>query len=214
MSAPASPRDGRAASAPYPWPFDGLRPDALALVLAGWDGHWAGRATDPDGAAARRRRLAEAVVGVGGVVVRLVHDLPPRSPAGAAAPEPLGAVPGTTLTAGGIDGFHGGPLDGWLRRRGRTQVLVAGHALEGPVHSTLRSANDRGLECCLVTDACSALEPSLIGSATSQVCMSGGIFGAVADTAAVIDLLAGVTPPPADGARAGAPTTPTEEVPT
>jgi len=81
-----------------------------------------------------------------------------------------------------------------LRAAGATHLLVAGHGLEGPVHSTLRSANDRGYECLLVIDACSPLDPGLAGAARSMVEMSGGIFGAVGTTA---DVLAALVPRPA-----------------
>ena len=67
-----------------------------------------------------------------------------------------------------------------LRRAGRSDLLIAGLGLEGPVHSTLREANDRGYECLLVADACSAVDPALVGAACSMVMHSGGIFGAYA----------------------------------
>jgi nicotinamidase-related amidase len=44
----------------------------------------------------------------------------------------------------------------------------------------MRSANDRGYECLLISDACSPLDPSLVGAASRMIEMSGGIFGAVA----------------------------------
>ncbi|RZI92158.1 MAG: isochorismatase family protein, partial [Microbacterium sp.] len=69
------------------------------------------------------------------------------------------------------------------------QPAVVGAGLETCVHSTMRSANDRGLECLLVLDACVAYDPDLVAPARSQVEMSGGIFGAVGDTSAVLDAL-------------------------
>lgn len=169
---------------PYPWPYDGcMDADRLALVLAGWDEGWAGRCpagdragarlgtTEPDAARAACVDLAAAVTDVGGLVVTVAHS-------GAV---PLGRpTPSTqTLRADGIDGCYGGPLDPVLRRAGRTHLVVAGFGLEGPVHSTLRSANDRGYECLLVADACASLEPELVAAALLTVTMSGGIFGAV-----------------------------------
>lgn len=187
------------ASEPYPWPWDGLDPHRLALVLVGWDAHWAARARDGDGAVAAAQanvaHLAGAVRGVGGVVVRTVHPVPRRAPEGLPAPAPLEAPPGATVAAAGIDGYRGSGLEAWLRARGRDQLLLAGHGLEGPVHSTLRSANDRGDECLLVPDACTSLAPDLAASAASQVCMSGGIFGAVGATADVLAALAALPTP-------------------
>jgi nicotinamidase-related amidase len=57
------------------------------------------------------------------------------------------------------------------------------------VHSTLRSANDTGYECLLVADACSAHDPALVASSISSVEMSGGIFGAIGTTDAVLAAL-------------------------
>ena len=47
------------------------------------------------------------------------------------------------------------------------------------MHSTLRSANDQGYECLLLTDACAPLDPDTTSAALSMVTMSGGIFGAL-----------------------------------
>jgi nicotinamidase-related amidase len=104
---------------------------------------------------------------------------------------PLGRpTPSTrTIRADGIDGCFGGTLDAVLRRAGRTHLLVAGFGLEGPVHSTLRSANDRGYECLLVADASVALDPELEDAALLTVTMSGGIFGAVGTLAPTLAAL-------------------------
>lgn len=169
---------------PYPWPYDGcLDADRLALVLTGWDEHWADRcptdkrggerfgAVDPERVRAACAELAFAVTAAGGQVVTVAH--------GGAVP--LGRPTSSTLIvrADGIDGCYGGPLDPVLRRTGRTHLVVAGFGLEGPVHSTIRSLNDRGYECLLVADACAPLEPDLVAAALLTVTMSGGIFGAV-----------------------------------
>lgn len=181
---------------PYPWPWDGsVDPSRLALVLAGWDSHWAARAVgDPGPATARVAALAEAVSACGGLVVGVTHERPARAPADLPDPTSLdvpGHAPATVeVAAGGIDGFFASPLDHLLRSAGRTHLLVAGHGLEGPVHNTLRTANDAGYECLLVTDACTPLTTEAAASAAHSVTMSGGIFGAIGLTAAVLDALA------------------------
>lgn len=171
-----------AGTEPYPWPFDGdLAPGHLALVLAGWDDGWSSRVADPATARAACFELALAVDAYGGLVVALSHGAgvdPSTSPDLRVDPVAVGAA--------GIDGFHGGPLDAVLRRAGRTHLLVAGFGLEGPVHSTLRSANDRGYECLLVTDACAPLVPELAAASAHTVTMSGGIFGAIGTAEAVL----------------------------
>jgi nicotinamidase-related amidase len=88
-----------------------------------------------------------------------------------------------------MDGFAGSPLAERLAGTGVDHLLVCGLGLEGPVHSTLRSANDRGLECLLVIDGCAAANPSLAEPAVRIIEMSGGIFGAVATSDDVLSAL-------------------------
>jgi nicotinamidase-related amidase len=98
----------------------------------------------------------------------------------------------TVVDAFGVDGFAGSPLAERLAGDGLDHLLVCGLGLEGPVHSTLRSANDRGLECLLVIDGCAAMDPNLADPAVQIVEMSGGIFGAVATSAHVLSGLGAV----------------------
>ena len=93
-----------------------------------------------------------------------------------------------------MDGFYASPLDATLRALGRDQLVVCGQWLETGVHSTMRSANDRGYECLLAIDACVPYDPDLAAASRSQIEMSGGIFGAVGESAAVIDALHLVAP--------------------
>ena len=173
-----------AGTTPYPWPWDGsCAGDRLALVVAGWDAGWRERADASHVADVERRvdDLAAAVSAAGGTVVAVGHGAAP-------------SAPGRPIVASGIDGFHGSGLDATLRAVGATHLLVAGHGLEAPVHSTLRSANDRGYECLLVVDAGSPLDPALANAARSMVEMSGGIFGAVGSTADVLRALTAAAP--------------------
>ena len=102
------------------------------------------------------------------------------------------SIPGAhVVSAVGIDGFYGGPLDAVLRAGRRDQLLLVGLGLETTVHSTMRSANDRGYECLLVVDACAPLDPEVVPNAISMVEMSGGIFGAVGTTNNVLAALGG-----------------------
>lgn len=175
-------------TAPYAWPYDGRLAGAhLALVLVGWDAHWSARTVDPAVAVDGAARLVPEVLRVGGLVVALHHG----------DAEPVELAGGRPLGAHGLDGFWGGPIDAVLRAEGRTHLLVAGHGLEGPVHSTLRSANDRGYECLLVTDACAALTDDLRHAAVHTVTMSGGIFGAIGRIDPVLGALAALPTAPA-----------------
>jgi nicotinamidase-related amidase len=155
---------------PYAWPWHGsLDPDRLALVVLCGD-RWRGAGAAADAADRRLADLAEAVDAYGGILV--------QAPVGRHA----------------TSAFHGTALDDVLRRGGRSDLLFAGWGLEGPVHSTLREANDRGYECLLVPDACTPVASDLAGPACSMVMHSGGIFGAFASTAAVVAALGGRAP--------------------
>lgn len=196
-----------AGTTPYPWPYDGdLDPARIALVVAGHDSGWIGRCgaggADATDALTALTRLTRTVTGAGGLVVGIHHrtlPTPPRTPPTAAAPVddadlPLDRTLTASLTAAGIDGFYGSGLDAWLRQHGRDHLLIAGFGLEAPVHSTLRSANDRGYECLLVIDASASLATETAAAARSMVEMSGGIFGAVGTTDAVVAALSSPTP--------------------
>ena len=169
---------------PYPWPYDGdVRPESLALVLAGWDEGWANRSRIVDQLQVRLRSLGEIITSLGGTVITLHH---------AGAPLLDLYTPHRAVAAFGIDGFHGGPLDDVLRSERRTHLVLAGYGLEAPIHSTMRSANDRGYECLLLTDLSAPLTEDLVAGALSSVTMSGGIFGALGTS---VDLLAALPEP-------------------
>lgn len=55
--------------------------------------------------------------------------------------------------------FHGTSLDHFLRRRGVTQVVLAGIATSIGVESTARTAHDHGYHVALVVDAMTDMDP-------------------------------------------------------
>jgi nicotinamidase-related amidase len=69
-------------------------------------------------------------------------------------------------------------------------VVLAGLASELTVDSTVRTLNDRGHECLVLTDACAPVDRGLGRHAHASLTMSGGIFGALGTTT---DLLAALT---------------------
>jgi biuret amidohydrolase len=188
------------ATTPYPWPYDAaLGADRIVLLVAGAQRQWARRTTGSAEAVENLIALCSAVRRTGGVVVGVRHVgagrapwrrsyLPARSSQDAAMVLPLGAFD-EVIDAAGLDGFFGSALDAHLLELRRDQLMVAGLSMEGPVHSTLRSANDRGYECLLIGDACSYDSVPTRDAAISSVEMSGGIFGAVGTTRHVIDAL-------------------------
>ncbi|HEX3801857.1 MAG TPA: isochorismatase family protein [Solirubrobacteraceae bacterium] len=176
---------------PYAWPYHGDLDPARCALVACVDPAW--RAPRPQ-SDALLRALAVSLKEAGGRVIA-VTKAPMRRPAGVAvepaagSQSPVGLDADLEITAAGTSAFHGSPLDALLHAGGCADLLVAGWGLEGPVHSTLRAANDRGYECLLVPDACTSLASELAFSACEMVRFSGGIFGAFADTADVIETL-------------------------
>jgi hypothetical protein len=180
---------GVAGTTPYPWPYDGaLEPARVALVICGHDGEWAGRCTEVQPVVALLDRLASRLLDARVLVIRVRHR-----PAGTTVTAPPGRLAGDprvqVSTAAGVDGFFGSDLEHRLHRTRRDHLLVAGFGLEATVHSTMRSANDRGFECLLLADASAPLDESLTGPSLHMVEMSGGIFGAVGTTAALLAAL-------------------------
>jgi nicotinamidase-related amidase len=187
-------------SEPYPWPYDGAaaaRHTAL-VVVAAQEG-LVPRCADADAAVAVIGQMTAAARGWGATIIATRHAASPAQHrpgvlpgAGTKAWELLGTVDDadTVIDAFGVDGFAGSPLAEYLAGRDIDHLLICGLGLEGPVHSTLRSANDRGLECLLVIDGCACLDATMAAAGVRMIEMSGGIFGAVAPSSAVITRLA------------------------
>lgn len=183
---------------PYPWPYDGaLDLRRTALLIAGAQVGWAQRCPS---AAAVQERIGDlaAVLRPGGAAVMLLrhrgtpgrrHPLPPAAgtPQWELAIEPVEGD--LVVDAAGVDGFFGGALDGELRGRGIATLVLAGFGAEAAVDSTLRSANDRGYECLVLTDAVAPFDSELEAHVLDSVTMSGGIFGAIATTDALLSAL-------------------------
>jgi nicotinamidase-related amidase len=57
------------------------------------------------------------------------------------------------------------------------------------VHTTLREANDRGFECLVLADGTASYFPEFHRMALDMACAQDGIFGWVAESAALIPAL-------------------------
>lgn len=170
-------------SRPYAWPFGGaVVAERTALVVAGADAGWYGQCPDAAQVARVVRHAAKVLRSTGVLVVRVRHLMGPD----ALPPAWTGPAADREVDARGRDAFFATPLDGILRKAGRDHLVLGGFGLEGPVHSTLRSANDRGYECITLTDGTASVRRDLESAAHSMICMSGGIFGAVGDSEALL----------------------------
>ena len=76
-----------------------------------------------------------------------------------------------------------------LRNRGITHLIFTGITTDVCVHTIMREANDLGYECLLLRDCTGATDYGNYEAAVKMVTMQGGVFGAVADSAALIEAL-------------------------
>jgi nicotinamidase-related amidase len=96
----------------------------------------------------------------------------------------------------GKGAFYATELQDILVDAGITQLLVTGVTTEVCVHTTTREANDRGYECLVVSDCVGSYFPDFQRIGLEMIKAQGGIFGWVADSAAVIPALLKLTRTP------------------
>jgi len=93
----------------------------------------------------------------------------------------------------GKGAFYATSLGDVLQRHGIANLLVCGVTTEVCVNTTVREANDRGYRCVVIADGCASYFPDFHRAGLAMIKAQGGIFGWIAESAAV---LAAMTPQP------------------
>jgi nicotinamidase-related amidase len=89
----------------------------------------------------------------------------------------------------GKGAFYATELQTVLETAGITHLIVTGVTTEVCVHTTVREANDRGYDALVLSDCVGSYFPEFQRVGLEMVSAQGGIFGWVADSTALLNVL-------------------------
>jgi nicotinamidase-related amidase len=176
----------------------GAAREAGMLIVHTREGHRADLSDCPPSKLARGR----LAIGIGSpgpkgrILVRgeLGHDIV----------DDLAPLPGEViLDKPGKGSFYATDLELMLRNGGITHLLVTGVTTEVCVHTTVREANDRGFECLVLEDCVGSYFPEFHRVALAMIAAQGGIFGWIADSAALLQAMSSTEMPALAAAAEG-----------
>lgn len=83
--------------------------------------------------------------------------------------------------------FMSSDIDKYLKSKGIKYLAFCGNTIDCCVHSSLRSANDLGYKCLLLSDCCGGVSDNLYNWSIESIIVEDGVFGVVTDSKTFIE---------------------------